>query len=395
MNSQKPVARYLVFVSFLGASLLSWNAYGDQSFVNPRPRSLMMGGAGVAVKGDKDSASINPAGLADITTSEWQLFPVLVEAPIDVEVIDSLLDYQESTDNGTDVEKQEKLEAFLRDAQSAQLKGRLNIYPSYTRRFMHFGLLVESVLESKNYAGGIGADLAAEAGRSQMTTGLVLAGGYGFLKNSLQVGMTVKPMYRIAAFENVDQRPLDVAKGKNRVNGESVGVTNQLFSEDWTKNRGFGVGVDLGLKYWMQSTGLVRMDRVIKMVKPSFGLSLQDIGQTRFFGAGATPQNVPQSLSAGFALHPEWKFIKGVFAFDLRNLLQEEEFTNKVHFGAEVAMWKFLLLRAGLSQLYLSGGVGLDFKYFQMDAYFASAEGSDHASVRAQQVMGLRLAAAF
>ncbi len=384
-------SRILILIAVLGAPQI----YADTVKLNPRPRTLSMGGAGVAAKGGVDSASMNPAGLADVESARWDVFSLSVEIPYDFDTISSAEDYRKATDSGTNDQKRKKLEEFLRDVQSTGQRTRVNFYPSYTRKYFHVGLLGEASLEARMLAGGVGGDLVAQAGNSQITAGLIAAGGYGFFNNSLQVGVTLKPLYRFSIFEEVDQRPLDIAKGDNVVNGSSVGIKNQLFGESLTDNKAFGFGADLGVKYWMQSTGLSTLDKITKMLKPAFGVTLQDVMRTRFFTNRSTPADIPQSLSAGFALHPSWRWIDGLFVFDIRNILQEEAFENKIHFGAEARLFRFLLLRAGMSQLYVTGGLGLDFKYFQLDAYLNSQELYEHAHNKAMRVIGLRVGAGF
>lgn len=388
---------FLFKILGLGLSIhsLSLSVFADTAKINSRPRSLSMGGAGVAVAGDKDSASINPAGLADIKRREYQVFPILIEAPLDSDVISSGLDYREALDKKDKTKQRDQLEKFLKNVQSSSQKIRVNFYPSYTRQNFHIGLLAEGELNAKMQVGGVGADLASEAGRSNITAGLIAAGGYGFFKNSLQVGVTLKPLYRFAVFEEADQRPLDILKGKNRVAGSKIGVRDQLFGESLADNKAFGFGGDLGVKYWFQDTGMAAFDRALQILKPSVGLTLQDVGKTRFFTKRSTPPDVDQSLSAGLGFHPQWKKVQGTLAFDFRNLLQKEAFQNKIHLGAEARIYKFFLLRAGLSQMYLSGGLGLDFRYFQMDAYYASQETYEYAHNKAMHVLGLRLAAAL
>ncbi len=375
--------------------LVSSSGFADIAKINPRPRSLSMGGAGVAVEGDKDSASVNPAGLADVKKADYQIFPLLIEVPLDNEVISSGLDYKDSLDQSDKTKQRDALEKFLRDVGSSSQKVRVNFYPSYTRKYFHVGLLAEGELDARMQVGGVGADMAAEAGASNLTAGLIMAGGYGFFNNSLQVGVTLKPLYRFSVFEEEDQRPLDILKGKNKVGGNEVGVKDQLFGNSLTDNKAFGFGGDLGVKYWVQSVGLAGLDSVISFLRPSLGVTLQDAGRTRFFTKNSTPADIGQSLSAGFALHPGWKLVKATFAFDVRNLLQKEAFENKIHFGAEARIIKFLLVRAGLSQMYLTGGLGVDFHYFQMDAYYASQEAYEYANNKAFHVVGLRLAASL
>lgn len=369
--------------------------WADAPSLNPRARSLSMGSAGLALKGGVDSASMNPAGLADVEKPYWSVFDLTLQAPYDFGIVSAANDYRSAAKGDNEAKKRQTLEKFVREVQSTSQTLNLSFYPSYTRKNIHIGFLMNAGLEGRLYGGGVGADLLSQAGDSNLTAGLIAAGSYSFLNKSLQVGVTLKPLYRFAVFESVDQRPLDLAKGKNRVGVDQVGVKNVIFGESVTDNRAFGFGADLGVKYWMQPVGQWRFDEWIQRLRPSFGLTLQDVANTRFFTSKKIPSDIKQSLSMGFALHPAWRWIEGAIAFDLRNILEEGAFENKVHMGAEARIYRFFLVRVGLSQLYLGGGLGLDFKYFQLDAFFNQEEAYEYAANRPLRTLGLRVAAGF
>jgi hypothetical protein len=387
------LARTIFAVNFFVIGIHS--LWADAPSLNPRARSLSMGSAGVALKGGVDSASMNPAGLADVEKPYWSVFDLTLQSPYDFGIVSTANDYRSAAKGSDEAKKRETLEKFIREVQSTSQTLDVSFYPSYTRKNLHIGFLVNAGLEGRLYGGGVGADLLARGGDSNITAGLIAAGSYSFLNQSLQVGVTLKPLYRFAVFESADQRPLDLAKGKNRIGSTQVGVKNMIFGESSTDNRAFGFGADLGVKYWMQPVGQSRVDEWIQRLRPSFGLTLQDVANTRFFTSKKIPADIKQSLSMGFALQPVWKWIEGAIAFDLRNVLEEGAFENKVHMGAEARIKRFFLIRVGLSQLYLGGGLGLDFKYFQLDAFFNQEEAYEYAANRPLRTLGLRVAAGF
>jgi len=349
-----------------------------------------MGGAGLALTGDKDSAMMNPASLADVEGTDWQLFPVLIEVPFAVDTLQTGLDYNDARDGNDTAAKKAALEKFLREAGSSSYRTRMNLYPSYTRRYMHFGLLFDTLADDNFRMGGLGSNQLMEAGDTSITAGAILSGGYGFDNNSIQVGATLRPMYRVSPFENYDQRVLDVAAGKNA--GSSV--QNQIFGNDAAKRTAMGVAVDAGAKYWLQTYGSPAdgfYSRFVKQWKPSFGVTYQDIGNTRVMTDKNLPADIKQSVSVGMAVQPSWRFVETAWALDFRNVTDEKAIWNKLHFGAEALLWKFWAIRAGVSQGYITGGMGINIPFFEMDVYVAAKEAGSYASIDEVRTIGLRL----
>lgn len=359
----------------------------DLPSVNPRPRMESMGGAGAGTLGDRDSAMMNPAGLADIEDGRIEVFPLTIEVPFDVDLFSSFLDFYDVKDSksSTTQQKQDAFASFLGDAAGASEALRVNFYPSYTRKNWHFGLLLDAYADPKFRVGGLAANQMVELGGSAATVGLILGTGWGFLGDSLQVGVTVKPLYRMSAVVNQTQTAHDVLLGQNKAldsAGDEPSVQNQLFGKDPLDNKGYGVGVDLGVKYKIPYA---------ELLKPSIGFTIQDIGDTRFIGDQDLPRDIPQSVSAGFALQPDWKFFRNTIALDFRNVLKESDLMNKVHLGLESVLWNFFAVRAGLSQGYVTGGVGLMLKIFEMDVYVASREADYYAHTHGVSTLGARL----
>jgi len=380
------------FVNFIGISFLFIKGISaDPVSVNKRPRMEAMGNAGLAARGNHDSAMMNPAGLSDVKKRQWDIFPLLVEVPFDIGVINSFLDYNDARSSSTTNEqtKRQKFEDFLREFGSSAIATRVNFYPSYTMNQFHAGLLVDALVNPRLRVSGAGSNQLVELGGSAGTFGAMIGGSYSFLQNSIQVGMTLKPLYRIAFTENQAQTLHDVLFGQN--SGESV--QNVIFGEDFTDRTGFGVGIDLGVKYWVQPA--YGLDSIVNTLKPALGLTYQDIGNTRFFGDSDRPADIDQSLSIGIALHPKISILHNTFALDFRNLNEKQEFLNKVHFGAESRLFNMFYARFGISQGYVTGGIGVDLPYFEADVYVTAEEAGESANIQDQRTLGLKLAAVF
>jgi len=365
-------------LSFLGSQ-----TFADSVTLNPRPRMQSMGGSGVASKGDQDSAMMNPAGLADVEKNKIQALPILIEVPFDVGVVSSFQDFDSVRESGTTAEKKAALESFLTDVASSAEATRVNLYPSYTRKYMHVGLLIDILTDAKFRLGGLAANESFELGGSNVTAGLILGGAYPFFENRLQVGLTLKPIYRMAISTEQEQRVHDILKGLNA----NADVADELFGATKLDQKAFGVGADLGLKYWIPY--------MEESLSPSVGMTYQDIGNTRFFTDKALPANIPQSLSLGVAVHPTlWKF-KNTFTLDARTLNEQQEFLNYLHLGAESVIWDMLAIRAGIAQGYFTGGIGFMSRFFEADVYVAAREAGKKANIQSVRTLGLRLALGF
>lgn len=383
--------RRIINFVFLAAILApSARTYADNPSINTRPRSDMMGGSGLALPGSKDSASLNPAGLEDIEEAEWAI-PFVIELPFDVDVLDSALNYIDKTDGDNKTEAQESLEQFLRDGASSSVRARLNFNPSYTRKRLHIGPFVEALVDTDFRLAGLGGNLLAEGGDTAVTAGLQVATSYSFFEERLQVGVVVKPLYRLSPFVNRQQTLYDIAVGQNA--GEEV--DDRLIG---SSQKSFGLGVDLGAKYNFETYGLADshwLARFIKHFKPAVGLTYQDVADTRFFSGDALPADISQSLSLGLAVTPRWRFVQVNGALDFRNLNEKQSFLNTLHAGAEAILWDFWSIRFGLGQGYFSGGMGLDIPFFELDLYVAAQEAGEFAHINDSRVVGIRLASAF
>lgn len=367
-----------LFLVIFAICALTPSLYADIVSTNPRPRLLGMGGAGLATIGDYDSAMVNPAGLADIKKNHLEVLPLLIEVPLELTVLSDYMDYKDSADGTDQATKKAKLKALLGDVANSALGTRVNLYPNYTMGHFHFGILADTVVNPRLRAGGLGSNQVVEMGGSNLTAGLMLAYGRNYLDDRLQVGVTVKPLYRTAATVHQTQTLYDIVKGMDP--GTDIG--DQMFGQEKGDLQAVGVGLDLGAKYYIP---------YLEFIKPSVGLTYQDIGDTRFWTDGDRPESIEQSLSAGLAIHPAWHIVSTAFALDFRNINAQEDWMNKIHFGAEAKIWKILAVRAGLSQMYWTVGLGLNFWLMQLDTYIAAQEVGKFAHMQEQRTVGLKL----
>ncbi|MBI1909774.1 MAG: hypothetical protein HYS22_06355 [Deltaproteobacteria bacterium] len=185
---------------------------------------------------------------------------------------------------------------------------------------------------------------------SRSDGGGVIGGAYGFLDDQLQVGLNLKVLHRLEISE--------VVTSDDILNTNDLGVTLE---------RGTGVGVDLGLKGKIPTME----NKILDYLKPTVGLTYQDIGNTRFSG---NVSNTQQSVSTGFALHPTLPLGDGLgshFAVDFRELNQSSEFLTKLAVGYEVELpplgFFHTAVRAGAYQGYVTGGLTADLKYGKLE----------------------------
>ncbi len=179
---------------------------------------------------------------------------------------------------------------------------------------------------------------------SRSDMGGTLGGAYGFFDDRLQAGVNVKVLHRLSIDETITTDDIVNAADFNAV---------------VPRRRATGVGFDLGLKGTLPTFN----QKWLEILKPTAGFTWQDIGNTRF---GNNVPDTPQSVGAGFAIHPTWRSWEFHVANDFRELNQGVDFIKKWNVGAEAVapkLWFFRpSVRIGANQGYLAAGTTLDFK---------------------------------
>lgn len=375
--------RLFLVCATLISSLTAARLYADMPSVNPRPRMLGMGGAGVAILGSNESAMMNPAALSDVTNSRFDVVPFLVEVPFSLGVVTDFLDYKNIANDSasTDAQKRDAFETFAQSIASVAATTRVNVYPSWTSNNLHIGLLADFYVNPRFRIGGVTSNQIVDLGGSNGTAGVIIGASRSFLQNRLRVGATIKSLYRVDLTANQQVTVYDLLIGQDTNTTE-----DQIFGDPILDKRGFGFGVDLGARY--------DLPFFEKMLSPSVGVTWQDIGNTRFFGSNR-PQSIEQSISLGAAIRPDWNIFRNTIALDLRNIQERQEWLNKLHIGVETVIWGILALRGGFGQGYFSTGVSVLTRILQTEVFLSSQEAGRKANIQANRTLGLRLSLGF
>jgi hypothetical protein len=210
--------------------------------------------------------------------------------------------------------------------------------------------------------------------------GLQLGSAYGFFDDMLQVGLALKFLERHLIDETISQRDV---------------IANANFSDILdTDNFGFGVGVDAGVKAKLP----IKNWKLWDYLDPTFALTLQDIGHTRFSNGLGRQE---ESMTFGLAVYPDYWKLKSALAFDFRDLEHTTDFIAKFHAGYEVTwpeiskILRSVSARIGVSQGYFAGGVGLDFKYAKLNFASWGREIGENTRQKESRMFGFQLAAGF
>ena len=171
----------------------------------------------------------------------------------------------------------------------------------------------------------------------------------------------------------------------HRIKMEDIAVVD-LLADDPSFNvyTGNAIGLDLGA--------------IMQLGTLSFGLSLRDIGGTQFMyqiqdinsdsfdpmAAGDDKSyKIPMQATAGVSYHPDFGglrfIIDPVFNFDYQKIFYSEEenetsFWTGVHAGTEVKVLRFMKVRAGINQGYVTAGIGAKLLFFDLNASYFTRE---------------------
>lgn len=318
-------------------------------------RPLGMGGAFVAVEGtDSNALFYNPAAINDYEDKLHFQF-VLPTAEMSSDLIDfagDVLDLADDIDAAnTNGDKTDVFDAFLQAnaGRFEEVGARGSVIMA-----MHKWVTASIFYDAQTVAGVRNPTSATLEIEGLGQGGLMAGSAYGFYDGRLQVGAALKFVARYLVDETLTQRDI---------------IANSDFEDAIQyEDVGFGIGVDIGAKATPDVSGATW-----EWLKPSFGLTIQDVGHTRFF-AGDDVGKQDECITLGVAVHPDFYKFKNTFAIDIRELEYRKDFLHKFHMGYEMTwpeiskVLRSVSLRAGVNQAYLTAGLGFDFKYFKLDA---------------------------
>ncbi len=171
----------------------------------------------------------------------------------------------------------------------------------------------------------------------------------------------------------------------HRIKMENIAVVD-LIADDPSFNvyTGNALALDLGA--------------IMQLGTLSFGLSIRDVGGTQFvykyqnvdssdfdpMAAGDIKDyKIPMSAALGVSYHPNLGALRFLFdptlSFDYQHVFYAEEenktsFWTGIHAGTEIKVLRFMKVRAGINQGYLTAGIGAKLLFFDVNASYFTRE---------------------
>ncbi|MBY0471749.1 hypothetical protein K2X30_11335 [bacterium] len=262
-----------------------------------------------------------------------------------------------------------------------------NMNPSTINQLMGKNIFVQDqntfIISSQNYAIGIIQDnqfALHSRNRSlpnmemQVQTTNGIQAGFGFTlgkarkkkKLDVRLGIAAKYLFKRGGYRSV---PFSTV-----VNMDWSAV-NQLIG-----GYGSGVGFD---------TGAEMIFRLNDRFKITGGLSLQDVGGTKFSSGGG--DTIPQNLSMGFGVKYDLGPNSLLLGFDYQQMSTDTDWRKRVHLGFAWEM-PVLALYAGMNQVSFTYGASFNLWFFKIYAYSTAEELATYAQQDTERRYFLRIA---
>ena len=285
-------------------------------------RPLGMGGAFITLSDDENAMFYNPSGLNDV--NGWSVD--LLNPSVEWSQNSSKL-YKDFKDVDTDNEGE--VAAFMEKRVGEHQHIRTAVLPNFVMHNFAVGVLGQATgdIDVRN-AGDpkVFTDLKVDFG-------VLASGAYGFLDRQLQVGATAKYVQRDGIHHTYTATEI-AANGFDPLD---------------QREKKSDFAFDLGMKFNLKV-----------LLSPSFALVLQNITDLDFGDLGV----IPQQLNIGAAINPNFWILRTTLAVEVddltKNVETDKDLYKRTHLGAEVRFPKILSVRAGVSQGYLTAGIGVD-----------------------------------
>lgn len=316
-------------------------------------RTLGMGGASVAAVNDEDLFFSNPAALSQIENSVFSSFDLRTGFSQDAVALLSRLSRYSNDSNLSDLTEAKVRNLNVLD-ELYKLSGPLNV--TYIRRYFGFGLFetVDLKFDSKYYG---------SAGRAE-----------GFGPSSVRVSAqpTTFGMVSFASATTLPPRPSRVSIGgtlkyivRSEVDWQDI---DEMADHGVTADIGRGIGFDIGALYAIRNTltlGLMLRDALSSQFVWKDQIVKWDLEKKK----PVRKTEMKPCAAVGISFTPGWELLyvlqDFIFALDMDRMRYPE-------IGAEVAVYRFLKLRAGVSDDGVAFGFGFKLDMFAFDYAFTS-----------------------
>ena len=386
----KKIFFFLGAVLLLAALFFTKSAFAQGIVLRDSPRLMQgirplgMGGAFLAVDGtDENALFYNPAAINDFEKKAHMQFllPTIELSSGAVSLVkDDVPNLIDDIDGASSTpEKVDIFNNFV-DANNNRME-EVGVHGSIVS-FMHKYVAASLFYENRTAVRLTTPTTQTLDVEALSQVGLQVGTAYAFFDDVLQVGVAAKFIERHLIDETLTE--------------DDVTANPDNFSDSFQfEEFGFGVGFDAGIKFHAPIHDVKAWD----YLKPVFAMTIQDIADTRFSNS-ANVGRTPQSVSAGFAIHPNfWKF-KSIFDMDVRDLDHDTSFITKLNAGYEITLpiskkVTGVSARIGVNQGYLTGGFGLDLRYFKINAATWGREQGLGSRENESRMYGFQLAAGF
>jgi len=368
---RKLLLTFILFVFVLSYSFTT--DYIEAPFVPVSPEVMAQGGSFSAVAKGYNSLFYNPAGFRMGGTFTLPSMSMWMYAnPTAVLGIVNTISSMDGTSNS------EALGSLMDNINDQVSSGGLGIGMSIGAGLVVKGLGIGGalIIDSMLYGGRNVMDASGD-----LTATLGFVGGYALDFDlgglGLAVGADVRPMYRVhAAIDNALAAEL---LSKLMTGGDAFSLLNQSGTYS-----GLGVGIDLGA--------------IVTLGALKFSFSVRDLFDTQFaythatfadtltaIGAGTSvvgdplPEGdsyrIPMNVSTGAAFHPDLGalsfLIDPTVHVDLQDAIGVFKYGRSpwtlLHIGSEVRVLRFIKVRAGFNQGYISIGGGIHLLFLDLN----------------------------
>lgn len=367
--------------TFLSAA----EVYDSPQFAPVTPELIGQGGAFTAVAHGYNALFTNPAGFANeggsftllSTTLSPYVFPT-----------------QEVMDGVSGVDFSASPDVFLKDAVT----------------------VLDDTLRNNGLGSNINAGMAIVGkglGLGVVTDFDIYARGKNALGTEVDAAATVAAIAGLAFTFDLGTRMKLLVGGDiramHRIEMRDVTISEILDYMDETKNtelyalQGSGFAVDLGT--------------ILKWGGLSFGVSVRDLGGTTFSYQEKTLEQVqsqepgidvaddyviPMSINTGIGWHPNLGILRWLidptFQVDYEHVFYEEKdptFWTGLHAGTEIRVLRFIKVRGGINQGYVTAGLGMKLLFLDVNASYFTREMGIYSGAKPNQGLTLEAAIRF